>query len=63
MKRVLNTSIKSLVLAGATVLSLSAAAQANIPTIQMPDLTFPPAQPDVTTQDCQSILQGLGGCQ
>ncbi|MFZ7093040.1 hypothetical protein [Primorskyibacter sp. 2E233] len=37
----------------ALILSVSSsAAFAGVPTMSLPDLTFPPAQPDISTQGC-----------
>ena len=50
-------------LLAATLLSLSAsAALANVPTMNLPDLTFPTPSPDISTQGCAPV-QGQTACQ
>lgn len=46
----------------AAILSLSAsAAFANVPPMNLPDLTFPAPTPDISTQGCVPV-QGQASC-
>ncbi|WP_168797966.1 hypothetical protein [Pacificoceanicola onchidii] len=48
----------------AAVLSLgAAAASAGVPTMSLPDLTFPPSAPDVSTQGCVPATEKATQCQ
>ncbi|WGW04201.1 hypothetical protein [Tropicibacter oceani] len=54
--------MKSLALALALSIGASAAI-AGVPTMTLPDLTFPPAQPDVSTQGCLPTQGGVSPCK
>ncbi|MFW2541049.1 hypothetical protein ACN2XU_00305 [Primorskyibacter sp. 2E107] len=52
-------------LAYALVLTLGASASAaiaGVPTMTLPDLTFPPTKPDISTQGCVATVDGAPVC-